>query len=173
MTMLCFKCFSVTPRIIFSIILAGTEVRLMGLSLLESSLLLFLKTGTFASFKLTGTFSDSQDCWKIIERVLVIVSSSSFRTPGLISSGPVKLVCVQMEQQIPHTLPQSQSFNSCLWGPQSPSLLLKTAWDYLHPYLWGDQSHQVKNQHYLWCSFTINFKKALFVVTHSISQHEY
>lgn len=58
-------CFSITPKTTFSIILSGTEMRLTGLRLPDTSFF-SLKSGTiFASFQFSGTSPDSQDLWKM------------------------------------------------------------------------------------------------------------
>ena len=63
-------------------------MRLTGLQLPRPSFSL-LKTGTiFASFQSTGTSSDSQDCWKIIERGLAMTTASSLESPGIPSPPP-------------------------------------------------------------------------------------
>lgn len=121
MTALSFRCFSLPPRIVFSIILPVTEVRLPGLEFPGSSFLLFGKTGTSASFQSTGTYLGSQVHLRIIERVLTMTSASSFEYSQMNSTGPYK--CTGNWELIIVT---ATAFQLRALGPLNPSLALRT-----------------------------------------------
>lgn len=131
MTALSLKCFLVTPRIISSIILRGTEVRLTGLLLPEYFFLPILKIGTkFASFRSTETSQDSKDCWKNNRETSHDNTGQIFKYHGINPIGPYRYAHSAREASsgLAENLSslQSQSSNTGLQGLQDPSSVLKT-----------------------------------------------
>lgn len=132
MTAFSLKCFSITARIAFSVILLGTEVRLTGLYLPGSSLL-SLKIGTMlSSVQSTGTSPDSQDHLKITERGFAIIWARSLSILVWTPSRPIDLQgsswssrsCTVSLLTGSLSFLQSWSSSSGLWRSQRPSLVL-------------------------------------------------
>lgn len=156
------------PRMIFSIIFPGTEVRATGLvpCIFPRALLVNWNNTGFQS---PGTSSDSQDLWQMIEWDPAITSASSFSTWGWIPSGPMDLrtfswcnwfLTISVSTSGKPLLPHLWSSDSEAWVTQDLLVLLRTEeknqhWLpplLIHPYVPGDYLQQIVTQCFPWKS---------------------
>lgn len=103
-----FRCFSVSNlfRPMFSLILPGTKVTLTGLLLPKSSFLPSLKTRTtFDSFQFIETSPEGLSLQRLLKNNRETSHndiSQLFQYPGTNPITLHRLVCIQLEQQVPH-----------------------------------------------------------------------
>ena len=168
MPVLSSRCFSIPPRIIFSMILQGTEVRLTGLQLPGSTFLPFLKIVSVCPHPVNRHLSRFPKLFKNHWERSFSDSARSLSTLAWIQSGPIDLQRSSWRSKS-HRFRVDWVFTILavmvllLEDPPNLSSVLMTEANKglnisaLCPCFWDEHPHQVKGQCFFWSAFCYQY----------------